>query len=149
MEEEPGLPFDGESARRAVITVGHGRGFVIQIAKRNPVQEGIWLMGKFRRPRRWIKSRIVVTASHCLPRLPPAHPAAFRHERTYAALLGPLNEPTASITTECVFVDPVSDIAVLSEPDGQVFDTATDAFWELVNGAEALSVGSITDGMRG
>jgi hypothetical protein len=142
-------PFDGESARQAVITVGDGRGFIVQLTKRNPFQERIRLMGKVRRPPRWIKSRIVVTASHCLPHLPPAHPAAFRHERTYQALLGPLNEPTPSITTECVFVDPVSDIAVLSEPDGQVFDMAEDAFEDLVNGAEALSVGSIDDDMRG
>jgi hypothetical protein len=128
MEEEPHKkpPFDGESARRAVITVGGGRGFVIQVAEPNPNQKEIRLMGKFRRPRRWIKSRVVVTASHCLPHLPPAHPAAFRHERTYQALLSPLDERIPLITTECLFADPVADIAVLSEPDDQIVDPMTD-----------------------
>jgi hypothetical protein len=149
MEEEPGLPFDGDAARRAVITVRDGRGFVIQVAERNPNQKEIPLMGKVRRPRRWIKRRFVVTASHCLPKLPPAHPGAFRHERTYEALLGPLHERTPSIMTECLFVDPVADIAVLGEPDYVISDTSPDPFWELVDGAEALYVGSITDGMRG
>lgn len=149
MEEEPGLPFDGESARRAVITVGDGRGFVIQVAERNPNREGIKLMGKLRRPRPWVKRRLVVTASHCLPKLPPAHPGAFRQERTYNALLGPLHDGTPSIMTECLFVDPVADIAVLGEPDYMISDTSTDAFVELINSAEALSVGSIANDMRG
>ena len=143
-------PFDGDAARRAVITVGAGRGFVIQVVERNPFQEGIRLMGKFLRPRRWIKRRIVVTASHCLPHLPPAHPGAFRHERTYQALLGPLHERIPSITTECLFADPVADIAVLSEPDDQVFDPMTDGdFVEFVDGAEVLSVASIATDMWG
>jgi hypothetical protein len=149
MKQHKKPPFDIELARQAVITVGDGRGFVIQVAERNPIQKSIRLMGKLRHPRRWIKKRLVVTASHCLPHLPPAHPAAFRHERTYEALLGPLHELTPSITTECLFADPVADIAVLSEPDGQIFDMAEDAFEDLLNSAKAITIGSIVDDMRG
>ena len=88
---------------RSVITVGPngGRGFVV---------EG------------W-PDRYVITAAHCLPALPPAHAMSYVSERTYGELLGPLGEkPT--IMAECAFADPVSDIAVLSEPDGQVWDEA-------------------------
>jgi hypothetical protein len=64
--------MDEDQVRAAVITVGEGRGFVV---------EG------------W--DRYVITAAHCLPHLPP--PASFlgANERTYKALLGPLGqEPT-------------------------------------------------------
>jgi hypothetical protein len=52
-------------AKSAVLTVGKGRGFVI-------------------------KSRgehVVVTAAHCLPRLPPCHGMSYTKERTYSKLL--------------------------------------------------------------
>src|SRR4029450_8827952 len=85
------------SAKDAIIKVGEGRGFLVGQSQ-------------------WVYR--VVTAAHCLPHLPPAHPASFTGERTYANLLGPLEGPR-TVSAECVFVDPVSDIAVLSEPDSQ------------------------------
>src|SRR5262249_24072358 len=51
-----------ELAKRAVITVREGRGFVVEGSR-----------GKL----------CVITAAHCLPELPPAHAASKTEERTY------------------------------------------------------------------
>ena len=56
------------------------------------------------------EQRYIITAAHCLPDLPEAFPG---EQATYRDLAGPL--------VECVFVDPVADLAVLAAPDGQVF----------------------------
>lgn len=44
--------------------------------------------------------------------------ASFGEEKTYRDLLGPIDE-AATIWCECLFADPVSDVAILGEPDGQ------------------------------
>jgi hypothetical protein len=89
------------SRTNAVIRVGEGRGFIVKDA------------GEARLGRR--DERIVITAAHCLPKFPPCHAAFSDCERTYKALLGPLGqEPT--VWAECLFADPVADIAVLGEP---------------------------------
>jgi hypothetical protein len=62
-----------ESAKRAVITVGDGRGFVVEGNR-----------GKL----------CVITAAHCLQDLPPAHPGSYLEERTYPNLLGRIGVPT-------------------------------------------------------
>jgi hypothetical protein len=99
-----------EEAKRSIVTVGAGRGFVIK-------------SGHY---------RYVITTAHCLPFLPPAHAAAYDHEKIYAKLLGPLaTEPT--VWTECVFVDPVADIAVLGSVDGQEFCDEANAYDRLTN----------------
>jgi hypothetical protein len=96
-------------ALKAIARVAHGRGFVVK--------------------RR--QQRFVITAAHCLPSLPPAHPMSYLKERTYEALLGPLgSEPT--VCAECLFADPVADIAVLGSPDNQML-------WEQAQAYEALS----------
>ena len=60
------------------------------------------------------------------------------------------HELTPSIITECLFADPVADIAVLGEPDDQIFDPMTYGdFVVIVDGAETLSVGSTANDMRG
>jgi hypothetical protein len=106
---------------RGVVRVGDGRGFVIEHDE----------------------VRYVVTAAHCLPELPPAHFASRREDRTYAGLLAPLGEePT--VWGECLFVDPVLDVAVLDSPDSQELDKQADAYDELVSGAVPLPVGSLT-----
>src|ERR1700738_867778 len=89
-----------------VITVGDGRGFVVQ---------GLPPMS-FRRGD--ARDRLVITAAHCLPRFPPCHAASYTEERTYAALLAPLGDrPT--VWAECLFADPIGDVAVLGWPDDQ------------------------------
>jgi hypothetical protein len=68
--------------------------------------------------RRTRGDRIMITAAHCLPHLPLAHPASFTEERTYQRLLGPL-DVKPMVWAECLFADPVADIAVLGVPDEQ------------------------------
>ncbi len=105
-------------ARRAVLNVGDGRGFVAQHQNYIGVVE-----------------RIILTAAHCIAHalrvdgkcgLPPCHP--FRHsgEVTYPDLLGPLGEkPT--IWATCPHVDPMTDIVVLWSPSANAFDEQSDA----------------------
>jgi hypothetical protein len=111
-----GLPKD------AVVTVGGGRGFLID---RSP------------------RLSQVITAAHCLPKLPPAHPFSFTEERTYAGLIGPIGE-TPSIASECIFVDPIADIAVLDAPDGEGMPQDNEAYESLVNGRSTLPIGGIS-----
>ena len=66
------------------------------------------------------RKRFVVTASHCLPRLPAPDPGAYLAQRTFQALLGPLGA-SCDVWAECVYVDPVADLAVLAAPDAQHF----------------------------
>jgi hypothetical protein len=85
-----------------VIRVGDGRGFIVNDAGRARLG--------------WRNERVVITAAHCLPFFPPCHAASYLGERTYKALLGPLGQ-APSVWTECLFVDPIGDIAVLGKPD--------------------------------
>jgi hypothetical protein len=110
--------------KSAVITVGDGRGFVVEHGYK----------------------RFVVTAAHCLQRgnppehyLPPAHGASYLQERTYPNLLAPLGEEPA-VWAECVFVDPVADIALLGTPDNQELGEQADAYEALTEAASALPI---------
>ena len=70
----------------AILKVGDGRGFVVTL-HRHPGGE----------------ERIVITAAHCLPKLPRPHPARYIEEETYARLLGPLGGKRA-VWARCLFV---------------------------------------------
>jgi hypothetical protein len=95
---------------RAVLRVGDGRGFVVE-----------------RRGYLGHPERIVITAAHCLPRLPPPyehllqlptpHPARYLEEETYPRILGPLGRKKLTVWAACLFADPIADIAVLGQPD--------------------------------
>jgi hypothetical protein len=98
-------------ATKAIVRVGDGRGFIVEIQER-------------------FTGRLVITAAHCLPHLPPAHPGAYREEITYGKLLGPLDEEP-NIAAECVFVDPVADIAVLRCPASDELYEDWEAYMEL------------------
>ncbi|MFY9838292.1 MAG: serine protease [Xanthobacteraceae bacterium] len=115
-----GLPAHIKAATQAVIRVNGedaGRGFVVK-AGHLPV---------------------VITAAHCLPHLPPPHLGRFRSEYNYEQLLGPLGGK-ATVWAECLFVDPMSDVAVLGEPDGQAFYEQNDAYYELTDDIEPLRI---------
>jgi hypothetical protein len=96
-----------KKATRAVVTVGDARGFV--------VEGDAW-------------QRYVITSAHCLPtesllerhhdnqQHPPSASISGWQERTYRDLLAPLGDkPT--IWTECLFLDPIADIAILGTPE--------------------------------
>jgi hypothetical protein len=105
---------------KSIIVVGSGRGFVIEVGH----------------------ERYVITAAHCLPQLPPAHPASYTEERTYARLLGPL-DGEQTVWAECMFVDPIADLAVLGPPDGQALYEEAEAYDVLMDSAVPLPIGEL------
>jgi hypothetical protein len=70
-------------------------------------------------------------------------------ERTYGPLLGGLSATAPEIWAECLFVDPVSDIAVLGAPDGQILSDKCMAYEDFVSQATPLSIGRAKDGEEG
>jgi hypothetical protein len=104
---------------KAVMKVGEARGFLIAHEER----------------------RLIITAAHCLPHLPPAHPASYLEERTYPNLLGELDDPEPKVWAECLFADPIADLAVLGEPDGQELWEEHDAFEAFAEPRPVLRIG--------
>src|SRR5437773_4416351 len=86
----------GQEWVQAIVTVGGGKGFVVENDRQ----------------------RLIVTAGHCLPQLPPSFPGSYIEEPTFVKLVAPNGEEPA-ISAECLFVDTIADLAVLCEPDGQ------------------------------
>jgi len=82
---------------------------------------------------------VVITAAHCLPRFPPCASILHDAERIYEALLGPIGQdPTAS--AECLFLDPIGDIAVLGPPDDQTLYNEWEAYTALMEAADPLPI---------
>jgi len=117
---------------KAVIKVGDGRGFIIEHHEQ---------IGSFRGERGFLDYRLVITAAHCLPHFPACHRASYLEERTYERLLGPLAGPKPDVWAECLFADPIADIAVLGSPDGQELFDQAEAYNALVDGSRALRIG--------
>ena len=111
-----------ENALHAVIAVGEGRGFIVEAIDR--------------------RDRSIITAAHCLPHMPPAHPWAYLEEKTYQGLIGPLGGER-SVWAECLFVDPVGDLAVLIGPDNQELYEQAEQYEDLIEDrSESVPVGS-------
>jgi hypothetical protein len=109
---------------KSLLAVGDGRGFVVEDSTHG--------------------RRYVITAAHCLPRLPTGFSIGDTHERTYVNLLGPLGGERA-VSAECLFVDPVADIAVLGSPDGQMRYEEARAYEALTEDLDALQVATKLD----
>jgi hypothetical protein len=119
-----------EAQKASVLTVGAGRGFVVESGA----------------------NRYVLTAAHCMVSsikedLPPCIAAAGAEELTYPKLLSPLGgDPW--VWAQCLFVDPTADIAVLGSPDGQSIPEEAIAYHALVETfspidiADPVSIGS-------
>ena len=110
------LPIHLNSAIDSVIRVGDGRGFVV-----STIDDA---------------DRLVVTAAHCLPELPTVY------DHIYPDLLGPLGAPTR-IWGECVFADPVADVAVLQEPDNQAVAEPSENYRAFVEGRLPLRIAAL------
>jgi hypothetical protein len=117
-----------------VITVGTGRGFVVMTRHRHLVRDQSGKWQAFERP------QLIVTAAHCLPHFPPCHGASYTEEPTYPNLIGLLGEPP-SVWAECLFIDPIADIAVLGEPDNQDLSKQYYAYAALIEATPALCMG--------
>lgn len=111
--------------KKSIVTVGSARGFLVG----SPDQG------------------LVITAAHCLPHLPPViGDLGFSDERTYPKIIASLDRKRRLIWAECLFVDPVSDLAVLGEPDGQHLYEESEAYLELASDSEFLTIGSFRKG---
>jgi hypothetical protein len=126
-----------------VLKVGAGRGFVIEHRVKVPP-----LKLRLRQQPRGVlfaKYRLVVTAAHCLPHLPPV-PPAYNYERTYKDLLGNLHGPNRKVWAECLFADPVGDIAVLGGPSTLELSDEADAYDALADERPAIQFGKARSG---
>jgi hypothetical protein len=130
-----------------VVKVGDGRGFIVihrvrvklPPLKKHP--QSVLERGEIF----FSKHRVVVTAAHCLPCLPPAHAASDSFERTYKCLLGSLDGSKKEIWAECLFADPVADIAVLGCPNANLEDEY-EAYGSLTDDAPFLRIGTAKSG---
>jgi hypothetical protein len=110
--------------RHAIITVGEGRGFLMDAGPR--------------------LERIVITAAHCLPHLPPPMTVSSAEDRMYTDFLGPIGG-ARSIWAECLFVDPVADIAVLGKPAHDDLIEESENYTAFVEGLDPLlTLGHVT-----
>ena len=82
---------------------------------------------------------VIVTAAHCLPRLPEANILQTPTEEfVYHGLVGMLGGSRPRVPTQCYFVDPVADVAVLGRPEPNEFLTLSDDYDSLLKGRPAL-----------
>jgi hypothetical protein len=121
-----------------VVKVGGGRGFIIVNRVKMPALKN-WKAY-------FVEHRLIVTAAHCLPKLPPACSASLPYERTYEDLLGTLDQKKKGVWAECVFADPVADIAVLGCPDEQALYDEAEEYRALTDGAAFLRIGTAQTG---
>ena len=84
-----------------VVKVGDGRGFVFE----------------------HLGNRVIITAAHCLPQWSRAIAVDDLLERTHTAILGDLHGE-ARVAAECVFVNPIADVAVLGSPAQEFYEQA-------------------------
>lgn len=97
-----GVPSAVQTAKRAVVQVGYGRGFVVSAGE----------YGSY-----------VITAAHCLPRwrYPYPHLANSTTELTFPRIIGALGSKRKeqTIWAELCSISLTDDIAAFSEPDDQ------------------------------
>jgi hypothetical protein len=108
-----------ETAKRAVVRVGHGRGFIVGAGD----------------------DRYVITAAHCLPRsrYPRPHLANGLSELTFPKIIGPLGSKERTFWGELCAISLTDDLAVFCEPDGQ-------ALWDQCAEYEAFTETAIMIG---
>lgn len=103
----------------AIVKVGAGRGFVVANT---------------------IGQHFIITAAHCLPRYPEPHLGRYLEEETYANLIGLLNGEQ-NIWATLLSVDPMSDIAVFGEPNGQALSDEYDHYEAFMAAIDPISIG--------
>lgn len=125
-EHSPERRIRAIKPKGTVITVGEGRGFVVE-------HRG---------------EHLVVTASHCLPWLPSGFGIAYSEEHVYRNMLGLLGSaPTAPC--ECLFINPIADVAVVGVPDTQTFSDEADPCRALLECATPFRITEAPEKARG
>lgn len=100
-------------AKDFLLKVGGGRGFVVTDTRHEELPP------------------LVITAAHCIPEMPAAHPYRRHDEETFP-LLGPLLGE-ASLYATVLFYDPIADVAVLGQPDEQMLSQDAEAYEQLLS----------------
>jgi S1-C subfamily serine protease len=113
------------SFEKGILSVGEGRGFVVESLRRS--------------------RRYVVTCAHCLPSGQELHGQGFSSavDRTFFGLLHLPGEQTTA-AAECLFVDPISDVAVLGAPDHQDLTEEYRKFLRLMESVIPLTIANVT-----
>ena len=106
-----------ETAKRAIIQVGGGRGFIVGAGE----------------------TRYVITAAHCLPHYPEPHLANDASELSYRNILGRVGQQEQTVWAELVEFNASSDFAVLGEPDGQELWDEFDQYKDFTQ--QAMTIG--------
>jgi hypothetical protein len=91
------LPHTHAKWSLAIVKVGDGRGFIVDSGHEHRI----------------------ITAAHCLPHLPPPHGGSYLDERVYKNLISRLGSKRKKVCAQCIFADPVADLAVFDMPDNQ------------------------------
>src|SRR6516225_5795464 len=109
----------------AVLKLGHGRGFVVSYGE---------------------DEREIITAAHCLQTdkagqflLPPTPKMSDHEERIYPFLLARIGGAEAIVEAQCLFVDPIANIAALGPP-GEEGSDRFNAYQKVVNDARTLVI---------
>jgi len=129
-------------APNCVVKVDGGRDFIIVHHAKVPNftrRKGI-------RARSCAEKRMIITASQCLPNVPAPDKAPDYIDRTFLDLVASLDNSHRDISVECVFVDPIADIAVLGCPDAQQLNDKADAFNAMIEEPPALRIGHARSG---
>jgi hypothetical protein len=113
---------------------------VIQVGSASGIGRGFVIAGRDYR-----FHRIIITAAHCLPRLPRPVASLLSIEVTYKNLVGPLDAKAPDVWAECLFVDPVADIAVLASPDAQEFYEQAEGYEAFTGGLPAMALSRVPD----
>jgi len=122
------VPEAVASSEAAIVTfaapgVRKGRGFLVETNRQD---------------------RLVVTAAHVLWRIPPPDPAKT-NERLQPKVIGRLGRRTTRVCSECLFVDPIADVAVLGEPDANTLGEEWQAYNDFVESASVLQIDTVAD----
>ncbi len=130
-------PHRAKMNTNGVVRVGGGRGFVMEHRVYFDFGDG--------NGHRKLCRNVVVTASHCLPHAPKVMSGVDYQRATYPKLLAPLGEEP-SVWTQCLFFDPVADVAVLGEPDNQDLSDEWDGYHALVSGRKPFATAAPESG---
>src|SRR5947208_13772018 len=122
----PEMRIKAIEPRGTVIAVGEGRGFVIE-------HRG---------------EHLVVTASHCLHWLPSGFGIAYSEEHVYRNMLGSLGS-APTVACECLFINPIADVAVVGVPDTQTYSDEADRYRALLEYATPFRITEAAEKARG
>ena len=125
-ELSPEMRIRAIKPKGTVITVGEGRGFVVEHGGEH----------------------LVVTASHWLPWLPSGFGISYSEEHVYRNMLGPLGS-TPTVACECLFINPIADVAVVGVPDTQTFSAEADVYRAFLEYATPFRITEALEKARG